>query len=89
MKLEIPVLFFGFYKQELNQMNRIKIIKRADLQSPPEASETALKKVNPAVIKRQAVKVIGNWIDERREQKPKDARRAFADLFTAHPSAIS
>ena len=70
-------------------MNRIKIIKRADLQSSPEGSETALKKVNAAVIKRQAVKIIGNWIDERHEQKPKDARRAFADLFTAHPTAIS
>jgi hypothetical protein len=69
-------------------MNRIKIIKRADMQSPPEARATEAEKVNPAVIKRQAVEVIGNWIDEWRERKPKDARRAFADLFGASPSAI-
>jgi len=69
-------------------MNRIKIIKRANLQSSLEQRETEGKKVHPAVIKRQAVKVIGNWIDEWRERKPKDARRAFADLFGTHPSAI-
>ncbi len=62
-------------------MNRIKIIKRANLQSPLEASETAAKKAGSAVNKTQAVKVIGNWIDEWRASKPKDARRAFADLF--------
>ncbi len=69
-------------------MNRIKIIKRANLQSSFEAGETAAEKVNPAVVKRQAVKAIGNWIDEWRASKPKDARRAFADLFNAHPLAI-
>ena len=69
-------------------MNRIKIIKRANLQSPPEVRETEAKKVNPAVIKRQAVQVVAHWIDEWREQKPKDARRAFADLFGTQPSAI-
>ena len=69
-------------------MNRIKIIKRAYLQSPPERGETKAKKVNARVIKRQAVKVVENWIDEWREKKPKDARRAFADLFNAQPSAI-
>lgn len=69
-------------------MNRIKIIKRADLQSPSEAQETEEKKLDPAVIKRQAVQVVANWVDELRASKPKDARRAFADLFGAHPSAV-
>lgn len=69
-------------------MNRIKIIKRTNLQSPPAARETEAKKVNPAVNKRQAVQVVADWIDEWRASKPKDARRAFADLFGAHPSAI-
>lgn len=70
-------------------MNQIKIIKRADLQSPPEAQEeTEEKKMDPTVIKRQAVQVVANWVDEWRASKPKDARRAFADLFGAHPSAI-
>jgi len=50
--------------------------------------ETEAKKVNPAVNKRQAVQVVADWIDEWRASKPKDARRAFADLFSAHPSAI-
>ncbi len=68
-------------------MNRIKIIKRANLQSPPEIRETEAEKVNPAVNKRRAVKAIGNWIDEWRASKPKDARRAFADLFGSHSSA--
>ncbi len=68
-------------------MNRIKIIKRDSLQSPLEASETAAKKVSPAVEKRQAMKVMANWIDEWRDSKPKDARRAFADLFNAHTAA--
>ncbi len=62
-------------------MNRIKIIKRADLQSPPAERETEAKKIITAVVKRQAVQVVGNWIDEWRASKPKDARRAFADLF--------
>lgn len=69
-------------------MNRIKIIKRANLQSPPEARETEAEKVNPAVVKRQAVQVVADWIDEWRASKPKDARRAFDDLFGTHPSAI-
>lgn len=69
-------------------MNRIKIIKRTNLQSPPAAREAETKKVNPAVNKRQAVQVVADWIDEWRASKPKDARRAFADLFGAHPSAI-
>lgn len=69
-------------------MNRIKVMKRANLQSSPARNETEMKKVEPITIKRQAVKVIGIWIDEWREQKPKDARRAFADLFNARPSAI-
>lgn len=70
-------------------MNRIKIIKRSNLPSPPERSETTAKKAEPAAVKRQAARVIGSWIDEWREQKPKDARRAFADLFNAQPSAIN
>ncbi len=69
-------------------MNRIKIIKRANLQSPPEVRETKVKKAGPAVIKRQAVTVVAHWIDEWRASKPKDARRAFAELFAAHPSVI-
>ncbi len=62
-------------------MNRIKIIKRANLQSPPERGETEAEKVNPAVIKRQAVKVVANWIEEWRASKPRDGRVAFAELF--------
>ena len=69
-------------------MNRIKIIKRANLQVLPATREAEAKKVNPAVVKRQAVQIVTDWIDEWREQKPKDARRAFADLFGASPSAI-
>ena len=68
-------------------MNRIKVIKRANLPSLRERDETVAKKVEPVVIKRQAAKVIGNWIDEWRTSKPKDAGRAFADLFNALPSA--
>ena len=68
-------------------MNRIKIIKRANQQSPLDGSETASKKVSPAVNKRRAVKAIGNWIDEWRAAKQKDAKRAFADLFGAYPPA--
>ena len=68
-------------------MNQIKIIKRANLQSSPKRGETA-EKVNPAIIKRQAVQVVADWIDEWRASKPKDARRAFADLFGTHPTAI-
>ena len=62
-------------------MNRIKIIKRANLQSPSERGETEPEKVNPAIVKRHAVQVVADWIDERRAAKPKDARRAFAELF--------
>ena len=69
-------------------MNRIKIIKRTNLPSPPEVRETGAKKAGSAVNKRQAVQVVASWIDEWRASKPKDARRAFADLFGAHPSAI-
>ena len=69
-------------------MNRIKIIKRANLQSSPEVRETKVKKAGPAAIKRQAVTVVAHWIDEWRASKPKDARRAFAELFAAHPSVI-
>ena len=69
-------------------MNQIKIIKRTNLQSPLEAQETEERKLDPAVIKRQAVQVVANWVDEWRASKPKDAKRAFADLFGAHPSAI-
>ena len=62
-------------------MNRIKIIKRANLQSSPELRKTEAKKVNSAIIKRQAVQVVADWIDEWRASKPKDARHAFAELF--------
>ena len=62
-------------------MNRIKIIKRAGLQSPREASETETKKVNHTVIKPQAWKVVEHWIDEWRASQPTDSRRAFAALF--------
>ncbi len=70
-------------------MNRIKIIKRANLQSLPKPDKTKAKKAESSAVKQQAVNVIGNWIDEWREQKPKDARRAFADLFNAHPPVIN
>jgi hypothetical protein len=69
-------------------MNRIKVIKRANLPLQPERGETEAKKVEPVTVKRQAAKVTGKWIDEWRASKPKDARRAFADLFNASPSAI-
>jgi hypothetical protein len=70
-------------------MNRIKIIKRADLHSALEARETEAEKVNPAVLKRQAVKVVADWVDEWRKQKPKDPRRAFADLFGSTYIAVN
>jgi hypothetical protein len=67
-------------------MNQIKIIKRANLQSPSERNEAETKKAEPAaVIKRQAVKVIGNWVDEWRGRKMPDARRAFDELFASAP----
>ncbi len=60
-------------------MNRIKIIKRAGLQSPPEAGEAETRNVDQSVIKPQAaMKVVENWIDEWRASKPRDPRRAFA-----------
>ena len=68
-------------------MNRIKVIKRANLPSLRERDETKAKKVEPVVIKRQAVKVIGNWIDEWRGRKMPDARRAFNELFASPPEA--
>ncbi len=67
-------------------MNRIKIIKRAGLQSLREASETETKKVNHTVIKPQAGKVVENWIDEWRASQPKNSRRAFAALFANSPT---
>ena len=70
-------------------MNRIKIIKRAGLQAPPEASETQTEDVNQALIKSQAGKVVENWVDEWRASQPKDSRRAFAALFGAAPSTAS
>jgi len=69
-------------------MNQIKIIKRANLQLPLVGRETEVKKVNTPDRERKAAQVVAHWIDKWREQKPKDARRAFADLFGAHPSAI-
>ena len=69
-------------------MNRIKVIKRTNPHSLPKRGETEAKKVEPVAVKRQAARVIGNWINEWREQKPKDARRAFADLFNAQPSTV-
>lgn len=68
-------------------MNRIKIIKRGDLQSPREALETATEKVNQIVIKPQSGKAVENWIDEWRAAKSKDARGAFAALFVNSASA--
>ncbi len=69
-------------------MNQIKIIKRANVQLPNEELEMKPKKVNAPDSERKAAQVVGSWIDKWREQKPKDARRAFADLFGAHPKAI-
>lgn len=68
-------------------MNRIKIIKRGDLQSPPETRETETKQVNQTPVKTRAGKVVENWIDEWRASQPKDARHAFARLFGNFPSA--
>ena len=62
-------------------MNRIKVVKRANHPLPLEELNTEMKKVSSVIIKRQAVKVVGNWIDEWRASKPKDAGLAFADLF--------
>ncbi len=66
-------------------MKRIKIIKRAGLQSPPEASGTETEKVNQTPIKSRPGKVVENWINEWRASKPKDSRHAFAALFGASP----
>lgn len=66
-------------------MNRIKIIKRTNLQSSSKREETEPKKAEPAVIKSQTAKVIGNWIDEWRGRKMPDARRAFDELFASPP----
>jgi len=68
-------------------MNRIKIIKRAGLQSPRKASETETKKVNQILIKPRARNVVENWINEWRASKPKDSRNAFAALFGNSPAA--
>ena len=69
-------------------MNRIKIIKRANLQLPLEAREMETKKIKAPNRERKAAQVVAGWIDKWRQQKPKDARRAFADLFNAQSSAI-
>lgn len=68
-------------------MNRIKIIKRTNLQSSSEREETEPKKAEPAAVRSQAAKVIGNWIDEWRARKMPDARRAFDELFASPPEA--
>ena len=63
-------------------MNRIKVIKRNGLQSPPETDETLMQSVKESKIKRQAVvNAVENCIDEWRTSKPRDSRRAFAALF--------
>ena len=62
-------------------MNRIKIIKRANLRLPLGGQEGETTKVRPATAAREAAKVVGTWIDEWRGQKPGNARNAFADLF--------
>ena len=68
-------------------MNRINVIKRAGLQSPPEADEKPLPSGSESKIKRQAVvNAVENWIDEWRTSKPRDSRRAFAALFSNPPS---
>lgn len=68
-------------------MNRIKIIKRGDLHSPPESGETEPRSINQSIIKPKAVvKVVEDWIDEWRASQPKDSRHAFAALFGTSPS---
>jgi len=63
-------------------MNRIKIIKRANVPLPPNGSgKKEAKKVVPLLAERRAAQVVTNWIDNWRAQKSSDARRAFADLF--------
>lgn len=69
-------------------MNRIKIIKRADLQSPREARETETKRVNQTLIKTRAEKVIENWIDDWRASKMRDAQRASDNLFGRPPAIV-
>lgn len=82
------IFVFTDVEGEVGQMNRIKVIKRASLQSPPERGETETQNGNQSVIKPQAVmKVVENWIDEWRASKPKDSRYAFAALFDIPPSA--
>jgi hypothetical protein len=68
-------------------MNRIKIIKRADLQAPLEANDEARKKVNQTLTKSCAGKIVENWIDEWRASQQKDSRHAFAALFGNSPTA--
>ncbi len=68
-------------------MNRIKIIKRAGLQSPIDARERETKKVNQTLIKPRAGNVVENWINEWRASQPKDSRHAFAALFGNSPAA--
>ena len=71
-------------------MNRIKIIKRVDLQARTEAGETETQNVNQSINNPQAVmKAVEKWVDEWRSSKPKDSRHAFAALFSTPPSATS
>jgi len=70
-------------------MNRIKIIKRENLQLSLEVRETEAKEVKATVSGREAAQVVGNWIDEWHEQKPQDARRAFAKLFRRSSPVIA
>ena len=62
-------------------MNLIKIIKRGNLRLPLGGRETEAKKGDAPIAERKMAQAVGDWIGPWREQKPKDARRAFAELF--------
>jgi hypothetical protein len=47
-------------------MNRIKIIKRANLQLPLEAREMETKKIKAPNRERKAAQVVAGWIDKWR-----------------------
>ena len=69
-------------------MKRIKVIKRADAAAVSSAAKTnadntaaALRRANET--RREAAKVVANWIGELRERKSEDAKIVFAKLFRA------
>ncbi|MEP7039639.1 MAG: hypothetical protein ABI891_15005 [Acidobacteriota bacterium] len=67
-------------------MNKIKVIKRANLELPLDDPKIKTKKADAPIEKREAAQIVENWIEDWRGGKPKNARRAFTELFDSSPA---